>query len=162
MHAYTVPVRMVFAALAVALVPAIALGKTVTLAMDVEIDQVAPEDAKMYRVGGHDLDRVTYDDTKIDPRTNRVRITSLSHYIGGEFHPTEPADASILDMSKQPYRLNFVSSVNHGRPLVALFEADTLRMAMLARPDFHVLIAGRSPRRANAACGSVTGAARTL
>jgi hypothetical protein len=46
-------------------------------------------------------------------------------------------------MSSKPYRLNFVSSVNHGRLLVALFEGDTMRMAMLARPDFHMLIAGK-------------------
>lgn len=120
-----------------------ASAKTVTLAMDVELDQVAPEDAKMYRVGGHDLDRITYDDAKVDPKTHRVPVSSLSHYIGGRWFPTEPADASFLDMSSVPYRLTFASSVNHGRPLVALFEGDTMRMAMLARPDFHVLIAGK-------------------
>jgi hypothetical protein len=132
------------AALAFALcTPALtAYAKTVTLSMDVQLDQVAPEDAKMYRVGGHDLDRITYDDSTVDPKTHRVRITSLSHYIAGHWHPTDPADASILDLSAKPYRLNFVSSVNHGRLIVALFEADTQRMAMLARPDFHMLIAG--------------------
>jgi hypothetical protein len=118
-------------------------ARIVTLSMDVELDQVAPEDAKMYRVGGHDLDRVTYDDSQIDPVTHHVRVTSLSHYIGGHWHPTEPADASTLDLTSKPYRLNFVSAVNHGRLLVALFEGDTYRMAMLARPDFHVLIAGK-------------------
>jgi len=116
---------------------------TVTLSMDVEIDQVAPEDAKMYRIGGHDLDRVSYDDNAVDPVTHRVRVTSVSHYIGGRWMSTVPADASALDLSGAPYRLNFVSSVTHGRPIVALFEGDTMRMAMLARPDFHVLIAGR-------------------
>ena len=120
-----------------------AQARIVTLSMDVELDQVAPEDAQMYRVGGHDLDRVTYDDSQIDPATHRVRVTSLSHYIGGHWHPTDPADASTLDLSSKPYRLNFVSAVNHGRLLVALFEGDTYRMAMLARPDFHVLIAGK-------------------
>jgi len=122
---------------------ATAQAKTVTLDMDVELDQVAPEDAQMYRVGGHDLDRLTYDNTQVDAKTHRVRVTSLSHYIAGHWHTTDPADASILDMSSQPYRLNFISAVNHGRLLVALFEADTMRMAMLARPDFHVLIAGK-------------------
>jgi hypothetical protein len=121
----------------------IAQAKIVTLSMNVELDQVAPEDAKMYRVGGHDLDRITYDDTKIDPVTHRVRVSSLSHYIAGHWHDTEPADASTLDLSSQPCRLSFVASVNHGRLIVALFEADTFRMAMLARPDFHMLIAGK-------------------
>ncbi len=120
-----------------------AYAKTVTLAMDVELDQVAPEDAKMYRVGGHDLDRVAYDDAKVDSNTHRVRITSLAHYINGQWHETDPTDASTLDLSSKPYRLSFVASVNHGRPIVALFEADSWRMAMLARPDFHVLIAGK-------------------
>jgi hypothetical protein len=115
----------------------------VTLAMDVQLDQVAPEDAQMYRAGGHDLDRITYDDSTVDPKTHRVRVTSLSHYIAGRWFSTDPADASILDMSSVPYRLTFASSVTHGRPLVALFEGDTQRMAMLARPDFHVLIAGK-------------------
>ncbi len=132
-------------ALAVALVLpfSLAQAKIVTLSMNVELDQVAPEDARMYRVGGHDLDRITYDDTKIDPITHRVRVSSLSHYIAGHWHDTEPADASTLDLSNQPYRLSFVASVNHGRLIVALFEADTFRMAMLARPDFHMLIAGK-------------------
>jgi len=120
-----------------------AQARTVTLSMDVKLDQVAPEDQRMYRIGGHDIDRVTYDDSAVDPRTHRVRVSSLSHYIGGRWFAVEPADASILDMSSKPYRLNFASSVNHGRPLVVLFEADTQRMAMLARPDFHVLIGGR-------------------
>lgn len=122
---------------------AVSQAATATLSMDVELDQVAPEDEKMYRVGGHDLDRITYDDTTIDPKTHRVKVTSLSHYIAGHWHGTDPADASTLDLSSQPYRLNFVSAVNHGRPLIALFEGDTMRMAMLARPDFHVLIAGK-------------------
>jgi hypothetical protein len=120
-----------------------AQAHVVTLAMDVQLDQVAPEDAQMYRVGGHDLDRITYDDSTVDPKTHRVRVTSLSHYIAGHWAPTEPADASILDMSSVPYRLTFASSVTHGRPLVALFEGDSQRMAMLARPDFHMLIAGK-------------------
>ena len=138
-----------FSAAAFALAAALMLpfgnaqAKIVTLSMNVELDQVAPEDAKMYRVGGHDLDRITYDDSKIDPVTHRVRVSSLSHYIAGHWHDTDPADASTLDLSSQPYRLSFVASVNHGRLIVALFEADTFRMAMLARPDFHMLIAGK-------------------
>jgi hypothetical protein len=122
---------------------AVANAATVTLAMDVELDQVAPEDAKMYRVGGHDLDRIAYDDTQVDPKTHKVKISYLAHYIGGRWIPTEPTDASALDLSSKPYRLDFTASVNHGRQIVALFEADTQRMAMLARPDFHMLIAGK-------------------
>jgi hypothetical protein len=140
------PQKLLRALLAAALTVGLcasAQARIVTLAMDVQIDQVAPEDAKMYRVGGHDITRITYDDATVDPKTHRVRVLSLDHYIGGHWMSTQPADASVLDMSSAPYRLTFAAPVVHGRPLVALFEGDTLRMAMLARPDFHVLIAGK-------------------
>lgn len=120
-----------------------AQAREVILAMDVEIDQVAPEDAQMYRVGGHDRDRIGYDDTQVDPKTRRVRVNYLAHYIAGKFVETAPTDASSLDMSTLPYKLQFSASVTHGRPIVALFESETQRMAMLARPDFHMLIAGK-------------------
>jgi hypothetical protein len=123
--------------------PTLVQAKVVVLAMDVELDQVAPEDAAMYRVGGHDIDRVSYDDSKVDPTTHKVPVLSLSHYIAGRWMPTEPTEASALDLSAKPYRLDFTASVNHGRPIVALFESGNSRMAMLARPDFQVLIAGK-------------------
>jgi hypothetical protein len=40
------------------------------------------------------------------------------------------------------YKFDYVAPVDHDRLLVVLFESDTSRMAMLARPDFHMLIAG--------------------
>ena len=119
-----------------------AQAKTVTLSMDVEVDEVAPEDATMYRVGGHDLDRVSYEDTAVDPATHRVPVSSVSHFIAGHWIATKP-DSSMLDMSRTPYRLSFEASVVHGRPIVAMFEGDSQRMVMLARPDFHMLIAGK-------------------
>jgi len=121
----------------------IVLAKTVSLDMDVELDQVAPEDASMYRVGGHDLDRIAYDDATVDPVTHKVKITSLAHFILGRWMPTTPTEASTLDLSTVPYKLDFVAAVNHGRPLVVVFESATQRMAILALPDFHMLIAGK-------------------
>jgi hypothetical protein len=118
-------------------------AKTVYLDMDVELDQVAPEDAKMYRVGGHDLDRIGYDDATIDPMTHKVRLTYLAHFILGRWMPTTPTDASILDLSRKPYTLDFVAPATHGQPLLVVFESATQRMAILARPDFHMLIAGK-------------------
>jgi len=114
---------------------------TVTLAMDVRIDAVAPEDATMYRIGGHDRDRVLYDDRQIDPATHRVPVLAVSHYIGGHWMDTH-ADAAMLDMSRQPYRLSFTAAVNHGGPILVLFEPGSRRMAIERRPDFHMLIAG--------------------
>ena len=66
----------------------------VVLAMDVELDQVSPLDAAQYRVGGHDLDRIACDKTKIDPVTREVPIAYLAHNIHGRWMPTTPTDAS--------------------------------------------------------------------
>lgn len=143
MNALSVRNSLLCAALTACGCLTIANAKTVTLAMDVELDQVAPEDAKMYRVGGHNLDRIAYDDTKIDPVTRKVKIIYMAHYVGGAWHPTEPTETSTLDLSSKPYKLDFTAAVNHGRPLVVLFEGPTQRMAMLTRPDFRMLIAGK-------------------
>jgi hypothetical protein len=118
-------------------------AKTVYLDMDVELDQVAPEDLKMYRVGGHDLDRIAYDDSRVDPVTHKAKITYLAHFIMGRWMPTTPTETSTLDLSALPYKLDFISAVNHGQPLLVVFEGATQRMAILARPDFHMLIAGK-------------------
>jgi hypothetical protein len=122
---------------------AAAEAKIVYLDMDVELDQVAPEDAKMFRVGGHDLDRIAYDDSTVDPVTHKVRLTYLAHFIMGRWMPTTPTDTSTLDLSSQPYKLDFIAAANHGRTLLVVFEGATQRMAILARPDFHMLIAGK-------------------
>jgi len=114
----------------------------VTLAMDVKLDQVADEDKAMFRVGGHDLDRIAYDKTKVDSVSHKVPIVYLGHYMGGMWSTTTPTATSTLDMSSTPYKLTFAASVNHGSPIVVLFEGVNRRMAILSRPDFHMLIAG--------------------
>jgi hypothetical protein len=118
-------------------------AKIVYLDMDVELDQIAPEDAKMYRVGGHDLDRIAYDDSTVDPVTHKAKITYLAHFIMGRWMPTTPTDTSTLDLSSEPYKLDFIAAAEHGQPLLVVFESANQRMAILARPDFHVLIAGK-------------------
>ena len=138
MMSVAVALAMIIPAMAV---PRIAAAKTVVLAMVATVDQVSPEDAKMYRVGGHDLDRVAYDDSKINPVTHTVPLTEVDHFIGGHWFPIHETQASSLNLIT--YKFDFAASVTHGRPIVALFESgDNGRMAMLARPDFHVLIAG--------------------
>ena len=113
----------------------------VTLAMDVTLDQVSEEDAKMYRVGGIDLDRIAYDKTKIDPITKKVPILYLAHYIGGHWGQTTPTEASSLDLNT--YTLDFVAGVSHGNPIAVVFDSADSRMAILSRPDFRMLIAGK-------------------
>lgn len=119
--------------------PAAALAKTVTLAMVVKLDQVAPEDRKMYRTGGRDLDRIAYDDSKIDPVNHTVPIIYLAHCIGGHWMPVEGTEASSYNVVT--HRLQVSSSIHHGRDLTVLFDAGG-RMAMLSRPEFQMLIAG--------------------
>lgn len=114
---------------------------TVTLAMDVRIDQVAPEDVPLYRVGGHDRDRLIYDEQSVDRRTQRVPVLAVEHYIRGHWMAT-PADAAMLDMSHLPYRLSFSAAVDHGGPILVVFEPQSQRMAIERRPDFHTLISG--------------------
>ena len=119
-----------------------ASARIVTLSLTVTIDQVAEENAAQYKPGAVDHLRITYDTRSIVRNTHRGPIQSLSHFMGDRWMSIEPADASILDLSGQPYALNFVAAAVHGRPIVVVFEAQTRRMAILARPDFHMLIAG--------------------
>lgn len=122
--------------------PVRAGARLVALQVDITIDQVAPEDDAMYKIGQHDTARIVYDASAVDPVTKIVPLLEEAHLIHGKYHPNRLTKASYLDLSQQPYRLTYASSVTHGRPLVVLFEGDTQRMAMLARPDFHMLIAG--------------------
>lgn len=118
-------------------------AKLVALGLDIVIDQIAPEDEGLYTMGQHDIARIVYDETAIDPVTKKVPILEESHLIGGRYHPNRETSASSLDLSSKPYRLDYASSVTHGRPLVVLFEGPTERMAILTRPDFRMLIAGK-------------------
>jgi hypothetical protein len=90
------------------------VAKTVYLDLDVELDQVAPEDAKMYRIGGHDLDRIGYDDASVDPATHHAKITYLAHFILGHWAPTSPVDASFIDLSAKPYKLRNLCTSTRG------------------------------------------------
>jgi hypothetical protein len=117
-------------------------ARIVTLSLTVTVDQVAEENAAQYKPGAVDHLRITYDTRSIARSTHRGAILSLSHFMGDRWMSIEPADASNLDLSSEPYALNFVAAAVHGRPIVVVFEAQTRRMAILARPDFHVLIAG--------------------
>ena len=88
---------------------AAAEAKIVYLDMDVELDQVAPEDAKMFRVGGHDLDRIAYDDCTVDPVTHKVRLTYLGWCqteatLTGALRFTDSAAASASTSEATPSR----------------------------------------------------------
>jgi len=114
----------------------------VTLDVDVTIDQLGEGAPPGYVAGTVDHLRITYEDGEVNAATHCVRLRSLSHFMGDHWSEVTPVDASSLDLSGQPYRLNFASAVVHGTPVLVTFEALTLRMAILARPDFHPIIAG--------------------
>lgn len=117
-------------------------GHLVALKVTVVVDQIAPEDEGMYKPGQIDIARIVYDTAQINPVTHSVPILEEAHLIAGHYHTNRVTGASQLMLGQQPYRLTYASSVNHGRDLVVLFEGASNRMAMLARPDFHMLIAG--------------------
>lgn len=117
-------------------------SRLVALQLVTITDQIGPEAEGTYEMGQESIARIVYDASDVDPVTNTVHILEQSHLIGNKYFPNRYTGASILDLSSVPYRLTYASSVFHGRPVVVLFEGDTRRMAILARPDFHVLIAG--------------------
>ena len=117
-------------------------GHLVALKVTVTVDQIAPEDSAMYKPGQIDIARIVYDSSQVDPVTHTVPILEEAHLIAGHYHANRVTGASQLTLGSQPYRLTYASSVHHGRDLVVLFEGASNRMAMLARPDFHMLIAG--------------------
>lgn len=114
----------------------------VTLDVDVTIDQLGAGAPHGYVPGTVDHLRITYEEGEVDAATHCVRLRTLSHLMGDHWSEVVPVEASSLDLSSTPYRLNFASSVVHGTPILITFEALTLRMAILARPDFHPIIAG--------------------
>ena len=129
--------------LAALLAAAPAWAQLTTLDVEVTIDQINSADAPpTYHAGTVDHVRIAYDTRRVDPKTHRVALASLAHFINGKWMPGTPADASALDMSREPYRLDFAASVVHGQPIVILFEALSSRMAILSRPDLHVIVAG--------------------
>jgi len=114
----------------------------VTLDVDVTIDQLGAGAPPGYAPGTVDHLRITYEEGEVDPATHCVRLRGLAHFMGDHWVEVTPVEASSLDLSSQPYRLNLASAVVHGTPILIAFEALTLRMAILARPDFHPIIAG--------------------
>jgi hypothetical protein len=114
----------------------------VTLDVDVTIDQLGAGAPPGYAPGTVDHLRISYEQAEVDPATHCVHLRSLAHFMGDHWVEVMPVEASSLDLSSQPLRLNFAASVVHGTPILIAFEALTLRMAILARPDFHPIIAG--------------------
>ena len=117
------------------------------LEMDVTIDQAAAGEPDT--IGSKDKLRLTFDASEIDPRTQRVPLKNLQHFIQDQYQPAHPdpvfmpMDDAWLDLSTEPYALHFVARVVHGKPIVIEANEQTHRLAI--HPQDHpevVLIAG--------------------
>jgi hypothetical protein len=107
--------------------------------MDVAIDQVAP--GERTRVGDHDKIRVVYDDSTIDPKTRRVKLLNMQHFIGGRYQPAHPDPVFMpmgdawLDLSVSPYAMHFRAQVVHGKPILIDVNEKTRRLSIRSQTD---------------------------
>ncbi len=107
--------------------------------MDVTIDQVAP--GERTRVGDHDKIRVVYDDSAIDPKTRRVKLLNMQHFIGGRYQPAHPDPVFMpmgdawLDLSVAPYAMHFRAQVVHGKPILIEVNEQTRRLSIRSQDD---------------------------
>ena len=118
------------------------------LDMDVAIDQAAPGEPDT--VGSHDKLHLVFDASAIDPRTHRVPLKNMQHFIQDKYLPAHPdpvfmpVDDSWLDLSTEPYALHFRARVVHGKPIV--IEADEHTHRLVIHPQDHpeaALISGQ-------------------
>ncbi len=95
------------------------------VALDVDhlISYVDPSQ-QGFKPGAHDLIRIVYDPSKVDPVTNTVKLSGMHHFIGGRFVGSVPTDESRLDLSAKPYRLTFGARVFHGQLVDVAFTPD--------------------------------------
>jgi hypothetical protein len=107
--------------------------------MDVAIDQVAP--GERTRVGDHDKIRVVYDDSAIDPKTHRVKLLNMQHFIGGRYQPEHPDPVFMpmndawLDLSVAPYAMHFRAQVVHGKRILIEVNERTRRLSIRSQED---------------------------
>jgi hypothetical protein len=107
--------------------------------MDVAIDQVAPGERS--RVGDHDKIRVVYDDSAIDPKSRRVKLLNMQHFIGGGYQPAHPDSVFMpmtdawLDLSVAPYAMHFRANVVHGKPILIEVNEQTRRLSVRSQSD---------------------------
>ncbi len=114
--------------------------------MDVAIDQVAP--GERARVGDHDKLRVVYDASAIDPKTRRVKLLNMQHFIGGQYQPAHPdpafmpMDDAWLDLSAAPYAMHFRARVVHGKPILIEVDEKSRRLSIRSQDDPRLILLG--------------------
>ena len=107
--------------------------------LDVAIDQVAA--GERAHVGDHDRIRVVYDDSAIDPKTRRVKLLNMQHFVGANYQPAHPDPVFMpmndawLDLSVAPYAMHFRAQVVHGKPIVIEVNEQTRRLSIRSQDD---------------------------
>jgi hypothetical protein len=109
------------------------------LNMHVTLQQVAP--GQRSKVGDIDRVRLVYDANAMDPKTQRVKLANMQHFIGGKWFPAAadpammPTSDSWLDTSAFPYRLHFKAYVVHGQPIIIDADENTRTLAIHPQSD---------------------------
>jgi hypothetical protein len=109
------------------------------LNMTVALDSVAP--GQRSKVGDVDQVRLVFDANAMDPKTKRVKLTNMQHFIGGKWLPAAvdpvmmPTDDAWLDTSALPYRLHFKAHVVHGQPIIIDADEHTMNLAIHPQQD---------------------------
>jgi uncharacterized protein GlcG (DUF336 family) len=109
------------------------------LNMRVTLQEVAP--GQHSKVGDVDQVRLVYDANDIDPKTKRVKLINMQHFINGKWSPAPvdpvfmPTDDAWLDTGSLPYRLHFKASVVHGEPIIIDANETTLTLAIHPQQD---------------------------
>ena len=109
------------------------------LNMQVTLEQVVP--GQRSKVGDIDRVRLIFDANAMDPKTKRVKLANLQHFIGGKWFPAAadpvmmPTNDSWLDTSTLPYRLHFKAYVVHGQPIIIDVDENTRSLAIHPQND---------------------------
>lgn len=114
--------------------------------VDVALDTVVAGEPS--KVGDHDKVRIAYDYSAIDPKTHRVKLLNLQHFIGGKYNPEHPDAVMMpmndawLDVGSLPYRMHFRAAVTHGKPIIIEVDDKTRRLTIRSAADQSVLESG--------------------
>jgi hypothetical protein len=135
------------AAAAIAVIATLSHGAQaaiVVLNLDMPLDRVAPDQRGM-KVGDHHRARIFYDDTSINPKTHRVPVIHMEHWMG-RWVPEALGDATMpmpdawLDLGSKPYRYHYKAAAVIGDPVVVEFNDRTRRMTISKQSDMSMLI----------------------
>jgi hypothetical protein len=114
--------------------------------MDVAIDTVAAGEHAI--PGAHDKLRLVFDRAAIDPRTRRVPLLNLQHYVGGRYQPEHPDPVFMpmndawLDLTSEPYALHFGANVVHGKPIRIEADERSHRLTIHPKDQGHAILLG--------------------